>query len=351
MDNFEKIVMEALFWIGFALILVPIFYQEMMLFTILVSLGLMFFTVAKEGFSLAKGKTALETIKKNEISLLHKCIGAIALFLAALYIYTDGDAVYNSLQNFMAWLVSSSSVSALALITLGALFAFLALFQPSKKFLRKMGFLRKKQKSLFSKKSLKLKWKAISHSFRNLSFAKKVKPSKKKKKQLKINTSHPMAFADKFLAVLFVIVITAVLVLSRRGMFSVQNPVHLGILIVIFILFAIAVGFSAHSKKSISKTAEEPEKEQDESAEIPVEKLKLKAIAKAGKYQTDIDRLYRTINSANIVTITQAATMFRITKEQAEEWGKILENHGLIELRYPAIGELQLCKKKSKTTE
>ena len=125
MDNFEKIVMEALFWIGFALILVPIFYQEMMLFTILVSFGLMFFTVAKEGFSLAKGKTALETIKKNEISLLHKCIGAIALFLAALYIYTDGDAVYNSLQNFMAWLVSSSSVSAWRLSLLAHCLRFL----------------------------------------------------------------------------------------------------------------------------------------------------------------------------------------------------------------------------------
>ena len=66
----------------------------------------------------------------------------------ALYIYTDGDAVYNSLQNFMAWLVSSSSVSALALITLGALFAFLALFQPSKEVPQEDGLPQKKQKSL-----------------------------------------------------------------------------------------------------------------------------------------------------------------------------------------------------------
>ncbi|MFH1065374.1 MAG: hypothetical protein V1734_02605 [Nanoarchaeota archaeon] len=350
MNNFEKMAMEALFWVGFALILVPIFYREMMLLTILVSFGLMFFTVAMEGFSLAKGKTALETIKKNEISLLHKCLGIIALFLAALYIYTDGDLIYNSLQNFMAWLVSSTSVSALALITLGALFAFLALFQPSKKFLRKMGLFRKKQKSRISKKSLRKRWKAIAHSFRNLSFANKGK----KKKHNKKNIPHSMAFADKFLAILFIFVITAILVLNKKGMFSAQNHVHLGILITIFILFAIAVGFSAHSKKPVSKTKQEPEKEHEpgqEQAGIPLEKLKLKAIAKAGKYQTDIDRLYRAINSSNMITITRAAAMFKISKEQAEEWGKILENHGLIELRYPAIGELQLCKKKLKTTE
>lgn len=350
MDNFEKIAMEALFWIGFALILVPIFYQEMMLFTILVSFGLMFFTVAKEGFSLAKGKTAMETIKKNEIPLLHKCIGVIALFLAALYIYTDGDAIYNSIQNFFAWLVSSSSVSALALITLGALFAFLALFQPSKKFLRKVGILRKKERYTlrFFKKTIKRKCKLLAYSIRNFSFANMFKPGKKKKKkkQHELKISHSMAFADKFLAVLFIIVITAILVLNKKGMFSVQNPVQRGILIAIFILFAIVVGFSAYSRRHVAEP--EPESKTDG---VHIEKIKIQAVAKAGKYQTDIDRLYRTINSANIVTITQAATMFRITKEQAEEWGKILESHGLIELRYPAIGELQLCKKKLKTTE
>lgn len=348
MGNFEKIAMEALFWAGFALIFAPMFYREMALFTIPVSFGLMFFTVAKEGFSLAKGKTALETIKKNEISLLHKCLGIIALLLAALYIYSDGDAIYNSIQNLFAWLVSSASVSALALITLGALFAFLALFQPSKKFLRKIGMFRKKQKSRISKKALRKKWKAIAHSFRNLSFANKAKLTKKNKRRLKQKMPHSMAFADKLLSVLFISVITAILALNKKGLFSAQEPAHQGILIVIFLLFAIAAGFSAHSRKSVFKTGQEPEKEQDE---ILIEKIKFKAIAKAGKYQTDIDRLYRAINSSDMITITQAAAMFRISKEQAEEWGKILENHGLIELRYPAIGELQLCKKKLKTTE
>lgn len=350
MGEYEKIVLESMFWTGFAIILLPIFYPQLMLFAVIASFALMFFTVAKEGFSLAKGKTFMETVKKNEIPLLHKCLAAISILLAAIYIYFDGDAAYNSLQNFLAWLVSASSISALALIALGLIFASLVLFDPSRKFLRKVGILRQKGKGRLRlwMRIIKRRWRRAGYYRSNFSFAKMFRHEKKKKakKKSKILVRVPMAVADKLLASAFMLVITIILILNNKGIFSAQKPLHLAILIGIFMLFAALVGLSAYSKtKYVGKNPK-----MHEIKPAVKEKL-MQAVAKAGKYETDLDRLYKTIAKAEVITITQAAAMFRITKEQAEEWGKILESHGLIELNYPALGELQLCKKKSKPTE
>ncbi|MDI6738227.1 MAG: hypothetical protein QME12_06990 [Nanoarchaeota archaeon] len=350
MGEYEKIVLESMFWTGFAIILLPVFYPQLMFFAIIVSFALMFFTVAKEGFSLAKGRTFMETVKKNEIPLLHKCLAAIAIILAAVYIYFDGDAAYNSLQNFLAWLVSASSVSALALIAMGVIFASLVLFEPSRRFLRKVGILRKKEKRMLRlwMRITKRKWRTSGYYWSNFSFAKMFRHGKKKKprKKGKILVRAPMASAEKLLASAFILVITIILILNNKGIFSSQKPMHLAILIGLFVLFAALAGFSSYSN------AMHPGKEHGKPDIKPAAREKIvQAVAKAGKYETDIDRLYKTIGKAEVINITQAAAMFRITKEQAEEWGKILESHGLIELNYPALGELQLCKKKLKPTE
>lgn len=349
MSEFEKIVLEAMFWAGFAIILLPIFYPQMMFPAIVISFALMFFTVAKEGFSLAKGKTFMETIKKNEIPLLHRCIAAIAIFLAAVYIYFDGDAAYNSVQNFLAWLLSPSSMGALALIALGLIFASLVLFDPSRKFMRKIRKLRKNEKWLWQKifgKKGKKRGEKSKPFWSSISFAKMFRHKKKIIEKHRKPMRVPMAFADKFLAAAFILVITIILILNNKGIFSAQRPLHFAILMGIFVLFAVLTGLSAYSKtKHVGKVTARLEPK-------PAAKEKLmQAVAKAGKYETDLDRLYMTIVKVEVVNVAQAAAMFRISKEQAEEWGKILESHGLIELNYPALGELQLCKKKSKPTE
>jgi hypothetical protein len=65
-----------------------------------------------------------------------------------------------------------------------------------------------------------------------------------------------------------------------------------------------------------------------------------------GLYETGIDALLREIQKREHVTLEQVEATFSISKEQAEEWAKILEGKGLIELGYPAFGSLVLKKPK-----
>ena len=55
--------------------------------------------------------------------------------------------------------------------------------------------------------------------------------------------------------------------------------------------------------------------------------------------ETNIDKLYKHIKEKGKVRVTEAAKMFDVKAEKIEEWGKILEDHDLIELHYPAIGK------------
>lgn len=63
---------------------------------------------------------------------------------------------------------------------------------------------------------------------------------------------------------------------------------------------------------------------------------------KHGKYETDIDSLYRIIEKFKKVKISEVKKVFNISSEKAEEWAKILEEHNLVELHYPAFGEPEI---------
>ena len=64
-------------------------------------------------------------------------------------------------------------------------------------------------------------------------------------------------------------------------------------------------------------------------------------------YETDLDVLKRLVDEKGKIKVIEVSRYFGISKELAEEWGKILEEHGLAKLHYPAIGgpELQKWKK------
>ncbi|HLC72183.1 MAG TPA: hypothetical protein VJH37_01210 [Candidatus Nanoarchaeia archaeon] len=65
-----------------------------------------------------------------------------------------------------------------------------------------------------------------------------------------------------------------------------------------------------------------------------------------GTYETDFDRLYHLISEKKVLTITEVAQGFNVSRKEAEEWGKILNVQGLIELHYPTVGDLELRWKK-----
>ena len=149
----------------------------------------------------------------------------------------------------------------------------------------------------------------------------------------------------RILITLFIVAITVILVLHKKGKFSIENPVSATLLGLIIGLFMLYIFMNVYKIKKEKKTINV------KNEKSVLDKIKKQVVAKASKYETDIDKLYKLINEIGSITITEVAEGFGISKEQAEEWGKMLENHGLIELNYPTIGEMQLCKKKSKDTK
>ena len=101
----------------------------------------------------------------------------------------------------------------------------------------------------------------------------------------------------------------------------------------IFFVLLLAVSlFSLFSLKKLAKTTK------------PTERsimIKYFLNSKRG-YETDIDKLLEFINKNKAVKLSDVTSSFNISKEKAEVWGKILAEHGLIKLHYPAAGELIL---------
>lgn len=66
-----------------------------------------------------------------------------------------------------------------------------------------------------------------------------------------------------------------------------------------------------------------------------------------GKTGTDLDKLYSILQEKNQLRISTIAKAFRVNKETAMEWCKILESGNLATIDYPGVGEpiLRLNKK------
>ncbi|MDP3917273.1 MAG: hypothetical protein Q8Q42_03220 [Nanoarchaeota archaeon] len=69
------------------------------------------------------------------------------------------------------------------------------------------------------------------------------------------------------------------------------------------------------------------------------------------KYETDIDKLLALVIEKGKLGVDEVAGVFGISKSEAEEWGKILKDEGLITLYYPTVGEVELRWKKKVSEE
>lgn len=75
-------------------------------------------------------------------------------------------------------------------------------------------------------------------------------------------------------------------------------------------------------------------------------KIDKKQVSYQKTYSTAIDRFYEYIIKNKKVPLNKMVKQFKITKKTAEEWSKILQEHGLIDLYYPVFGGPELrCKK------
>jgi hypothetical protein len=66
-------------------------------------------------------------------------------------------------------------------------------------------------------------------------------------------------------------------------------------------------------------------------------KIKGQAAKRQTKITTTLDTLYEAVKDNKKLTLAQAAKMCDISPEKAEQWAKILDSRGMIELYYPAI--------------
>ena len=66
-----------------------------------------------------------------------------------------------------------------------------------------------------------------------------------------------------------------------------------------------------------------------------------------GKYETDIDVLYKIIERIGRIKLSAIAKYFGVDQKKVEEWAQILHEHELVDIYYPPIGEPELrrCKK------
>lgn len=69
-----------------------------------------------------------------------------------------------------------------------------------------------------------------------------------------------------------------------------------------------------------------------------IEKIRL-------KIETDIDEILKMVHRKGSVSIDKIRERLMLPEDKIEEWGKILEEHGLLEIFYPAIGKPVLRRK------
>jgi len=168
------------------------------------------------------------------------------------------------------------------------------------------------------------------------------KQIKKEEKKEKLHPKH--RFLYNLMFTIFAVIMVASLILENKGHIS---GFHLKIILASLLALVILLLSFKFSKKHQEKKGE---KEKEEQKVINI--IKKRITVKSSKYKTDLDKLYELIKEEGCVTIPEVAEGFGVTEARVEEWGKILESHGLISINYPALGEVELvCLKKSKNTK
>lgn len=95
------------------------------------------------------------------------------------------------------------------------------------------------------------------------------------------------------------------------------------------------------------REAPEWDKERGENAKKSDEEYResIKSAIVTDETKTPLDELFELVMNEGAVKISDAARKFSVSEGQLEEWARILESHGLIEIHYPPVGRPELRKK------
>lgn len=91
-------------------------------------------------------------------------------------------------------------------------------------------------------------------------------------------------------------------------------------------------------KRAERKKQAEEKKQEGKHEEKPMESAEKAAIQlPKGCIRTEFDELYSYVVEKGNVDLIHASEKLKVPKEKIEEWAKILEEHGLIKIYYPAF--------------
>jgi hypothetical protein len=104
------------------------------------------------------------------------------------------------------------------------------------------------------------------------------------------------------------------------------------------------------TEKLIPKEETSQEKPEEISREVAYKlaKEKIDEIIPIDMIETDIDKMMNILETKKAISIGELSKQLNIKVELIENWAKILEEHGLIEIDYPIIGLPKLRKKEWK---
>ena len=112
-------------------------------------------------------------------------------------------------------------------------------------------------------------------------------------------------------------------------------------------MLAIVIIVSIQIKKTLKRKKIVYQAEEEEN----VKEIKSTLASYAGRYETDLDKLYAILKDRKTIKVNEVASAFGISKQEAEEWGKIMKEQDLAEIYYPAVGDMEIRWKKSKNTQ
>lgn len=106
-------------------------------------------------------------------------------------------------------------------------------------------------------------------------------------------------------------------------------------------------GIAEEKEKEQAKPAKLPESAKPAGSAEPPEPQEKKAVEQHAPGQhallkTALDDLYSCVQQKGNITLLDAASSLKADKAKIEEWAKILDDHGLIKIYYPAFSSAQL---------
>lgn len=192
----------------------------------------------------------------------------------------------------------------------------------------------RKGKGIFSRlftrkkgKEVKKREVAVEHKKTRLKF--ELKPEKKEAFYKRFRVGR------KILRVVSLILFLLFIILAVAASFWDLIYAGIGLVLALLALF----GF-IKTKKPKEKVVKEEEKEKT----IKVEELLKRPNIELGRYETDLDALYRLLEQRGSMKLSAIVKSFKVKKKQVEGWANILQDHNLAQIRYPAIGEPELMK-------